>query len=620
MLESLRSSTSRATDAMQSLVGIEIFRTLGSAISNVASAAVSMATDVAQSVGELRQLAAVANTSVEDFQRMAIAAQSVGIEQDKMSDILKDVNDRIGDFLQTGAGPMADFFENIAPQVGLTADSFRGLSGAQALQLYIQALQQANLSQAELVFYLEAMASDTTALLPLLGDGGQAFLEMAKNAELFGAVLSAGQVEAIAKMNSAFTLLDKVFTGVAGKILATLAPAIEGLTNLVSGIASVVGNILGPVFAAFQPMLDDLGKGFTAIAQALAKVGDRIGELLEKYPALGEAISALILGPLVGLGTALEVIASMIEALVPAVDALAKSLDSVISAYNVVASQLPESFGDWRVLTRVVEESGEQAEETAEKIEKLSQATQSLVDQSLRAQKVETEFGGDATRAAAAERLVAIREEILYIEQQIVELQGEASAEEMRALMQRLALLDQAAAREDDIASGRRKAEEEAARAQEKQDADARKRWEQFTRDMERDAERRKAKEDADARERWEQFTRDMERDAERRKAEEEKAQQAREAHQQKIQDAEERYRERVAESEVDRLAALSKVNQQALRASDIRSGGISQVIALATGREDPAIEAARAQQRELENISREIRKLGGTVEILGAA
>jgi hypothetical protein len=85
-----------------------------------------------------------------------------------MSDILKDVNDRIGDFMQTGGGPMADFFENIAPKVGVTAEQFARLSGPEALQLYVDSLEKAGLSQQEMTFYLEAMASDTTALIPLL--------------------------------------------------------------------------------------------------------------------------------------------------------------------------------------------------------------------------------------------------------------------------------------------------------------------------------------------------------------------------------------------------------------------------------------------------------------------
>jgi len=79
---------------------------------------------------------------------------------DKVADIIKDVNDKIGDFIATGAGPMADFFENIAPKVGVTADQFARLSGQDALALYVKSLEAANLSQAEMTFYMEAIASD----------------------------------------------------------------------------------------------------------------------------------------------------------------------------------------------------------------------------------------------------------------------------------------------------------------------------------------------------------------------------------------------------------------------------------------------------------------------------
>jgi hypothetical protein len=88
----------------------------------------------------------------------------------------------------------------------------------------------------------------------------------------------------------------------------------------------------------------------------------------------------------------------------------------------------------------------------------------------------------------------------------------------------------------------------------------------------------------------------------------------------QKIADLNEQYGEKAEEIERNRLDALGRANQKALEASDIRSGGIGQVLALATGREDPAIAEARRQLDELQNISREIRKLGGTVELVGAA
>jgi hypothetical protein len=119
-----------------------------------------------------RELAQVANATPDAFQRWAGAAQSVGIEEEKLADILKDVNDRAGDFLATGGGEMKDFFETVAPKVGVTAEQFRRLSGPDALQLYVASLEKARVSQQEMTFYLEAMANDVTRLLPLLRDGG----------------------------------------------------------------------------------------------------------------------------------------------------------------------------------------------------------------------------------------------------------------------------------------------------------------------------------------------------------------------------------------------------------------------------------------------------------------
>jgi hypothetical protein len=56
------------------------------------------------------------------------------------------------------------------------------------------------------------------------------------------------------------------------------------------------------------------------------------------------------------------------------------------------------------------------------------------------------------------------------------------------------------------------------------------------------------------------------------------------------------------------------------LQIEDIRtSGGISEFLRLATGREDPAIDEARKQTRELQRLRDEIASLGGQVEIIGA-
>ncbi|WP_406735895.1 phage tail tape measure protein [Thioclava sp. GXIMD4215] len=204
---------------------------LGSAMSAMGLSAIDAG-------AEITRLSQVANTMPAQFQGWAAGAKSVGIEQDKLADILKDVNDRVGDFVQTGGGPMADFFETIAPRVGVTADQFRNLSGADALQLYVSTLQKANVNQQDFTFYMEAMASDSTLLLPLLRDGGSAMADFAKRAEEVGAVLDGQTLAALNSGKLALNDMNLAWSGMKNTVGAQMVPALRTLADAVTVAAS----------------------------------------------------------------------------------------------------------------------------------------------------------------------------------------------------------------------------------------------------------------------------------------------------------------------------------------------------------------------------------------------
>ena len=77
-----------------------------------------------------------------------------------------------------------------------------------------------------------------------------------------------------------------------------------------------------------------------------------------------------------------------------------------------------------------------------------------------------------------------------------------------------------------------------------------------------------------------------------------------------------------VDEIVAERAAALGGKSNEALKAGDVRSSeGIAQFLALATGREDPAIAEYRKQTQKLDEIRAELRALQQEkVDILGAA
>jgi len=208
-------------------------KAIAASAATVGVAFVAWTSKMAEAGKELDRLSTLTNSTPEMFQRWSYGARQVGIEQEKLSDILKDVQDRVGDFITTGGGPMKDFFEQIAPRVGITADAFRGLSGQDALGLYVSSLEKAGLSQSEMIFYMEAMASDSSLLIPLLVDNAAGMREFGDEASRTGQVLSNETVAAAKDLDRQLTLLRGQATGLSNVLAEALVPQLaEGASRL----------------------------------------------------------------------------------------------------------------------------------------------------------------------------------------------------------------------------------------------------------------------------------------------------------------------------------------------------------------------------------------------------
>lgn len=183
--------------------------------------------DVLEKSSQLKNLSTISGMNVEQFQYYAVGAKSVGVEMDKLSDIFKDTRDKVGDFLATGGGELKDFFDDIAPKVGVTAEQFRGLSGADALQLYVDSLRKANLSENEMIFYMESIADEASALLPLLNQGGEGFKKYGEQAKQAGAILSQSTVEDALKAKSAISDFQTQMQGMGNTMIVNMIPALQ---------------------------------------------------------------------------------------------------------------------------------------------------------------------------------------------------------------------------------------------------------------------------------------------------------------------------------------------------------------------------------------------------------
>jgi len=233
---------------------------------------------------ELKLFSQISNTSIQEFQNLSSAAAQFGITNEKLADQLKDVKDRVGDFLATGGGPMADFFEKIAPQVGVTADQFKNLSGADSLQLYISSLEKANLSQAEMTFFLEAMASDLTQLAPLFANNGKLISENEKRINDMGLALSDLDVMALEEGAKAFSRMAESSKAASSVISSKFSPFVVEAVERIEELSKAGGD-LG----------EHVERGIKIAFNALGFLANRIHEiqfLLKALKAVGFAAFA----------------------------------------------------------------------------------------------------------------------------------------------------------------------------------------------------------------------------------------------------------------------------------------------------------------------------------------
>lgn len=241
---------------------------VGAAVGTIPAALTALVIHSASVAKEISNQAAMAGLGTTEFQKYAAGAQSVGIEQDKLADIFKDTNDKLGDFANTGGGALKDFFTNIAPKVGLTADSFKKLNSKDALALYVTSLEKANVSQQEMTFYMEAIASDSTALVPLLRNGGKAFDELGASAEAAGVVMDEGTIAAAKQFGIEIQGLEQYLTSAKTMLAAEFLPVIAQFAKDLNSSAKEAGGLKGVV--------GDLGEKLVESTAFIANAGDGV--------------------------------------------------------------------------------------------------------------------------------------------------------------------------------------------------------------------------------------------------------------------------------------------------------------------------------------------------------
>ncbi|MBJ8440019.1 phage tail tape measure protein [Acinetobacter junii] len=270
----LTKSFSKMRDSVNSFGLIAV-----SAGAGATAAIIAMADNMAKHNAELERFAYLAQTSVAEFQKMSVGAKMMGIEADKLSDIMKDWNERFGDFLTAGSGPLVDFMEQVAVKTEKGADGamklakeLSKLSGPESMGLFVKKMEEANLSQDQMSFLMESMASDATLLLPLLKNNAEGMRLWGEAAERAGIIMDEKTLKASRELQVQTQMLDMQYEGLKKQLLSAVIPALVDVSEaMVDGDTSARGMAdAGDVLATSLRGVAAIGIGVYATLNLIA--------------------------------------------------------------------------------------------------------------------------------------------------------------------------------------------------------------------------------------------------------------------------------------------------------------------------------------------------------------
>lgn len=270
-----------ALDVGAALAGVAV--AAGSAAAGIGSATLSLVKNTADQVAETDRWAKSLGVSTQNLLQWQYAAKQAGIAGDQISDIFKDINDKIGDAVLNKSGDAAQALDTL----GLSATKLQKLSPDKILTEIGNALNQSNLSTAGKTNILESLVNDGSRLLPLLENNNKQLNTFKQAAKDYGIAPSEDQIQGLVKVSNFFRDLEGQVEGLKTQIAAGLAQVdlsplqrgldqlrtvftdptvLQGLTTLVGGVASLVADFgtIAARAAQFTTLLSQVGDRFKA--------------------------------------------------------------------------------------------------------------------------------------------------------------------------------------------------------------------------------------------------------------------------------------------------------------------------------------------------------------------
>lgn len=609
-LESMAAAGKKAAADLGVLKTIEISRVFVSTVTNAANAFQSLVAGAASSVASIDDLSRRTGVSTTALQAYQFAADQSGVSIETFGKSLQKLTINLGEAQNGNANAIKSFAE-----LGLSVEELSQLSPQVAFEKVAAAIAELPNPAQQAAAAVSLFGKSGIDLVPVFQEGAQFLERMRLEAERLGTVLSAEQVGNLAALDDSIAKVAASFKALTARVVAELAPA---LTAAAQQFAEFLGSIDAREVAQslsgdLKNLIDSL-REFTGIGAALSSVLSGvvgfITVLVQQVQYLTDNFRGAVLG-------ATAVVAAFVVWRVSAISATAATVGLAAATRGLLASTgvgllitLLGTLGGAFIESKIkamagLNETKQAAAEAADAVAEITEAVRAATTASVALQdQFEETFKAPArvtktdlvqdvvTEAGAAFKKLA--KDIGDLDAVPANLLGAIQDLETNIRLINTGRLNIA----DPEAFIQKSAKKVLALVQQTADA--------------REAERKKVQGVVDAVRKAQEFDKQLAEDKKRR-----------------IEDLSRRELEAQGEIkrradgfERDRLRGLSARLNEPLKISDIRTdAGISQFISLAMGREDPAVEEARRQTKELEAMNRKLDELRAEkVEIMGGA
>ena len=494
-LEKLGLAAKKTASDVGVLKTLSLGRAFVDGIRTIAGTFSNYAGSVLQATESTSNLARELNVSYQELTAIQLAAQLSGASAEELAKAFTKAQVTITKAANGGKEAV-----QALASIGLSARDFEGLSSSQQFTLIAEAING-----------IADPATRAAAAVSIFGESGAALLptfrELSENLQTsqellakFNGGVNQEQVNQVNAIGDAFDKVTAAINIVATQALAALQPALtaasEQFINFLAALdisavaqtaASVIDGVSGALSVVYEvarlvsPVVVAIGSAIAFIADnargaSIGIAGAATALALYKASAiaatiatigLGTAVRALLASTGIGLlvtlfGTVAGAAAEWGIKTATASNEAKKNVAGVTQAAEDGANAAKRLGTEAAAAQqKAYQAAQEAAKKAADAAQKAADAARREADAAIQRVTVEQQFGGDSQRYAAAQAVEAIQADILRTEQEIAQARQAGDQDALDAGTRRLGQLDQALARERDIASGARKAAEQ---------------------------------------------------------------------------------------------------------------------------------------------------------------